>query len=214
MIFVPYDTFRHCMTPIRIVPIVCWKVSYRIARFFLTQYTKTGQYIPLMPLNYPKDIKMYQMAVIYFKWTINIPTFSIPRPSKIYPNWDLWFENMYTIRTLVSCDTKIICSVSNRLKILAEGISRHGSLANRRCEQIGNFGGIRVLLAVVKTSKIVSRAKPSKKFERSRRLVFGFTGAEQLRRVARLHIFKTKNFNLDTLWKTVEWKILLYFIAL
>jgi hypothetical protein len=22
-----------------------------------------------------------------------MPTFSIPSPSKIYPNWDFWFEN-------------------------------------------------------------------------------------------------------------------------
>jgi hypothetical protein len=32
------------------------------------------------------------MAVKYSKWSYNILTFSIPRPSKIYPNWDLWFE--------------------------------------------------------------------------------------------------------------------------
>jgi hypothetical protein len=24
----------------------------------------------------------------------NIPAFSIPRPSKIYPNWDFWYENI------------------------------------------------------------------------------------------------------------------------
>jgi hypothetical protein len=23
-----------------------------------------------------------------------IPTFSIPRPSKIYPNWEFWFRNI------------------------------------------------------------------------------------------------------------------------
>jgi hypothetical protein len=33
------------------------------------------------------------MAVKYSKWTSTMPTFSIPRPSKIYPNWDFWFEN-------------------------------------------------------------------------------------------------------------------------
>jgi hypothetical protein len=33
------------------------------------------------------------MAVIYSKWPKNVPTFSIPRPSKIYPNWDFWFDN-------------------------------------------------------------------------------------------------------------------------
>jgi hypothetical protein len=33
------------------------------------------------------------MAVNYYKWSENIPTFSIASPSKIYPNWDFWFEN-------------------------------------------------------------------------------------------------------------------------
>jgi hypothetical protein len=37
---------------------------------------------------------MYQLAIIYSKWPWNIPTFPIPRPSKIYPNWDFWFENI------------------------------------------------------------------------------------------------------------------------
>jgi hypothetical protein len=38
------------------------------------------------------------MATKYTKWPQNIPTssstFSIARPSEIYPNRDLWFENM------------------------------------------------------------------------------------------------------------------------
>jgi hypothetical protein len=33
------------------------------------------------------------MPVIYSKWPYNVPTLSIPRPSKIYPKWDFWFEN-------------------------------------------------------------------------------------------------------------------------
>jgi hypothetical protein len=51
--------------------------------------------------NVPKRGKIYQIAtklpnghkmgVINSKWPKNIPTFSIPRPSKIYPNWDFWF---------------------------------------------------------------------------------------------------------------------------
>jgi hypothetical protein len=31
-----------------------------------------------------KGHKQYQM-------TVNVATFSIARPSKIYPNWDFWF---------------------------------------------------------------------------------------------------------------------------
>jgi hypothetical protein len=37
---------------------------------------------------------MYQLAVIYCKQALNILTFYIPRPSKIYQNWDFWFENV------------------------------------------------------------------------------------------------------------------------
>jgi hypothetical protein len=33
------------------------------------------------------------MAKKYSKWSYNILPFSIPRPSKIDPNWDFWFEN-------------------------------------------------------------------------------------------------------------------------
>jgi hypothetical protein len=38
--------------------------------------------------------KTYQMAIKYTKWLENLPTSSIARPSKIYPNWNFWFENM------------------------------------------------------------------------------------------------------------------------
>jgi hypothetical protein len=38
-------------------------------------------------------LKTNHMVVKYFKWPQNISTFSNPRPSKIYPNWDFGFEN-------------------------------------------------------------------------------------------------------------------------
>jgi hypothetical protein len=52
--------------------------------------------------NIPNHHKIHHIAlqytkgqyVKYFKWQQNIPTSSIPRPSKIYPNLDFWFENM------------------------------------------------------------------------------------------------------------------------
>jgi hypothetical protein len=34
------------------------------------------------------------MAVIYSKWPQHKPTFSISRPSKIYPIWDFWSGNI------------------------------------------------------------------------------------------------------------------------
>jgi hypothetical protein len=75
-------------------------VLTRIARYFLVQHTKNG--------------KKYEWTIKYTKWkykipkcnkidqmVINLPTSSIARPSKIYPNWDFWFENIpYGIRIL------------------------------------------------------------------------------------------------------------------
>jgi hypothetical protein len=70
----------------------------RVARFFLAWHTKTGKiyqntpkYIK-WPQTIPTDINYrYQMAINYSKWSQNKPTF--PWPSKIYPNWDFWFES-------------------------------------------------------------------------------------------------------------------------
>jgi hypothetical protein len=33
------------------------------------------------------------MAAKYPKWPLNIPAFSILRASKIYPNWDFWYDD-------------------------------------------------------------------------------------------------------------------------
>jgi hypothetical protein len=41
-----------------------------------------------------KIYKIDQMAVKQTEWPLNKPTSSIARPSKIYPKWDIWFENM------------------------------------------------------------------------------------------------------------------------
>jgi hypothetical protein len=47
-----------------------------------------------MPIttNWPNGHKLYQMAIKYSNRPYNI-TFSVSRSSKIYPNWDFWFEN-------------------------------------------------------------------------------------------------------------------------
>jgi hypothetical protein len=52
--------------------------------------------------NKPKKRKIYQVTNKFQKWPYNLRnghyicflTFSISRPSKIYPNWDFWFENI------------------------------------------------------------------------------------------------------------------------
>jgi hypothetical protein len=60
------------------------RIESRVARFFYVQYTKTGK------INH----KINQMAIKYTKWPYKIPTDSIARPTKIYPNRDFLFENM------------------------------------------------------------------------------------------------------------------------
>jgi hypothetical protein len=45
-----------------------------------------------MTTKLPNAHKMYPVVVQYSKWSEYITTFSIPRSSKIYPNWDFWFE--------------------------------------------------------------------------------------------------------------------------
>jgi hypothetical protein len=63
--------------------------------------------------------KIYRKTIKYTKWTqnipndhkidhmaTNIPTFSIARPSKIYPNWTFGFENMPSGNPVVSQGAK------------------------------------------------------------------------------------------------------------
>jgi hypothetical protein len=38
--------------------------------------------------------KIFQMTAKIFKWPKQTPTFTIPRSSKIYPNWDFWHVNI------------------------------------------------------------------------------------------------------------------------
>jgi hypothetical protein len=51
------------------------------------------------PENVPNEHKMYQMVIKYPKCPYNIPNgrkiypFFNLMPSKIYPNWEFWFEN-------------------------------------------------------------------------------------------------------------------------
>jgi hypothetical protein len=70
-------------------------MDMKVERSFSVQHTKTGE-------NMSNDHKMYQMGIKYTIWpsvdnmAIKISTSSIATPSKIYPNWEFWFEN-YTI---------------------------------------------------------------------------------------------------------------------
>jgi hypothetical protein len=44
--------------------------------------------------NLTSYLNIYQIVIMHSKWALNIPTFSIQIPSKIYPNWDFWYENI------------------------------------------------------------------------------------------------------------------------
>jgi hypothetical protein len=69
--------------------------SDRVARFFLTQKYQNGEkYIIQIITTLTYDHKIYEMAVKYSKLSSNIHPFSILMSSKIYPNWDFWFENI------------------------------------------------------------------------------------------------------------------------
>jgi hypothetical protein len=67
-------------------------VPTRIARFFLTQYTKTREKIPnyhqitKLPLSIPNDRKLFQMTIKY-------TSIFHYKALQIYPNWDFWLEN-------------------------------------------------------------------------------------------------------------------------
>jgi hypothetical protein len=63
-------------------------------QIFLTTTYQSG-------IKYTKSHKIYQMATKYTKWQYNRPNghkmykhLSIVRPTKVYPNWGCWFENM------------------------------------------------------------------------------------------------------------------------
>jgi hypothetical protein len=60
----------------------------------VTRVARNEMKIYQMPTKLLNGHKMYQIAVKYSKWSYNIPSFFIPRPSKIYPNWYFWYENL------------------------------------------------------------------------------------------------------------------------
>jgi hypothetical protein len=60
--------------------------SSRVARFFSVKYTNTGKNIPQKHKIYVRNgHKIYQIAVKYTKWPLNIPTSSIASHCKNYP---------------------------------------------------------------------------------------------------------------------------------
>jgi hypothetical protein len=63
-------------------------VKCRVARFFLGPNIPKRKNITKLPQNTPNGHKLYQKDIKYSRWS-----FSIPRPTKVYPNWDFRYEN-------------------------------------------------------------------------------------------------------------------------
>jgi hypothetical protein len=61
-----------------------------------------------------------------------MPTSSIARPSKIYPNWDFWFENIQSGNT--DFGAKRTISVSDQ--------RQHLRVSNAQCDQVGRIFAI------------------------------------------------------------------------
>jgi hypothetical protein len=61
-------------------------------QIFLGTIYQSGEKYTKMAIKLPKVHKIYLMIIKYSKWADYITTFSIPRSSKIYPNWDFWSE--------------------------------------------------------------------------------------------------------------------------
>jgi hypothetical protein len=62
--------------------------------FLGTIYQNGGKYTESHTTTLPNGHKIYHMSPRHSEWPYNIPTFSIPRPSKFYPNWDFGLENI------------------------------------------------------------------------------------------------------------------------
>jgi hypothetical protein len=54
--------------------------------------TQTGKNVPNKHKMYQMVKKYLNISMKYYRWPKNISTFSNLRRSKIYPNWDFWFE--------------------------------------------------------------------------------------------------------------------------
>jgi hypothetical protein len=69
-------------------------------KYQMAKNIPNGQKLYQIAKNIPNGHKIYQMAIKYTKWpkiyqmAKNTLTVSIPRLSKIYPNWYFWYENI------------------------------------------------------------------------------------------------------------------------
>jgi hypothetical protein len=69
----------------------------RLPDFSWHNISKRKKYTLHMTTDFTTGPKIYQGAVNFSKWPYTIRTLSIPGPSKIYPNYKIWFVNTCTI---------------------------------------------------------------------------------------------------------------------
>jgi hypothetical protein len=88
--------------------------------------------------NIPNDHEMYQMIVRCTKCLSNIPNghdihqhFLFPRPSKIYPSWDFWSENLATLIRPSSGKNQFRCFQKVGLNV--EKSQRRKKVSRARC---------------------------------------------------------------------------------
>jgi hypothetical protein len=77
-----------------------FSIGTMAARFFLVHDTQNREKCTKWTRNVSDYHKMSQMSVKYSKKPKNISTFSNQSPSKIYPNWEFWFEKKH-LATLI-----------------------------------------------------------------------------------------------------------------
>jgi hypothetical protein len=91
----------------------------------LTQYTKEGKIYQTTTKILPNvHLPKCKIALKFPTGHFCIPTFSIPRPSKIYHNCDFWFENMpfgnpgfhYAVKDKKNPDLKLFQQISRDTK--------------------------------------------------------------------------------------------------
>jgi hypothetical protein len=68
----------------------------------------------------------------YTEWPKNIPTSSIARPYKIYPNWDFWFKNIPSGNPDANARKKLLS-----IKTTFAVVKGNGTFDFRRTMQIG-----------------------------------------------------------------------------
>jgi hypothetical protein len=105
------------------------RVFSRVARFFGTTYQnkKNNHILFQLATKY-----IYQITTKYTKWPQNIPngrnitklslnrpTYSIARPSKIYPNWDFWLEICHLAAPVFTSPKFILCFPHGKSELIS-----------------------------------------------------------------------------------------------